>query len=557
MIHAVGTALGEIIRNLRRTVRLTLYENRSRRAGMLLGRWWDLLSPLLQILIYWFVFSVGLGTQEKNGFPYHLWLMCGMMPWLALNSAILGASASIQQAASIIRNVRIPLSIIPMKAVVRAYYEHLWTMAILLIALLLGGVPVTWHYLELAYYLAASWVLLIGAALLTSSLTAVFCDFGELLQPLMRLLFYVSSVAGLAARDAAEPAGLHHRGLPQVPAVWRRLLVIAGAGGVLLAGGAGAAGGGLHAAYAAQKPLHRPAVINRKKSRRKGAMLLADVIVRCRELTKVYDLYGEEKDRLKALLGLRANVKKFPALRGVTQDFHRGEIVGLAGLNGSGKSTLARIIAGITQPDLGLCEVSGTVSMLAANIGMNDQLTGRENIAYKCMLMGMEKREIAQIQQQIIDFADVGVYIDQPLRTYSSGMRSRLGFAISAHMNPEILIVDEALSVGDASFAEKCMARMRHFRAEGKTIFFVTHAPWQMLNFCDRVMWLHQGRVVGYDTAERMIPAYVAFTREWTQLDHLQRTQLAPDYETYRAQVENQQRAVWQQRAKETAQKSP
>ena len=97
MIHAVGTALGEIIRNLRRTVRLTLY----------------LLSPLLQILIYWFVFSVGLGTQEKNGFPYHLWLMCGMMPWLALNSAILGASASIQQAASIIRNVRIPLSIIP------------------------------------------------------------------------------------------------------------------------------------------------------------------------------------------------------------------------------------------------------------------------------------------------------------------------------------------------------------------------------------------------------------------------------------------------------------
>ena len=163
MIHAVGTALGEIIQNLRRTVRLTLYENRSRRAGMLLGRWWDLLSPLLQILIYWFVFSVGLGTQEKNGFPYHLWLMCGMMPWLALNSAILGASASIQQAASIIRNVRIPLSIIPMKAVVRAYYEHLWTMAILLIALLLGGVPVTWHYLELAYYLAASWVLLIGA----------------------------------------------------------------------------------------------------------------------------------------------------------------------------------------------------------------------------------------------------------------------------------------------------------------------------------------------------------------------------------------------------------
>lgn len=281
---------------------------------------------------------------------------------------------------------------------------------------------------------------------------------------------------------------------------------------------------------------------------------MAEVIVRCQELTKVYDLYGEEKDRLKALLGLKANVKRFPALRGVTQDFFRGEIVGLAGLNGSGKSTLARIIAGITHPDGGSCEVRGTVSMLAANVGMNDQLTGRENISYKCMLMGMEKRQIAQIEEKIIDFADIGVYIDQPLRTYSSGMRSRLGFAISAHIEPEILIVDEALSVGDASFAEKCMARMRHFRQEGKTIFFVTHAPWQMLNFCDNVMWLHQGRVVGYDAAARMVPAYVAFTREWTQLPHDKRETLMPDYDTYREQVEAQQRAVWQQRAKEAAQ---
>ena len=218
-------------------------------------------------------------------------------------------------------------------------------------------------------------------------------------------------------------------------------------------------------------------------------------------VSKVYKLYRRNRDRLIESLGLTKKKLSTPhyALKDVSLDIYKGETVGIIGTNGSGKSTLARIIAGITQPDLGLCEVSGTVSMLAANIGMNDQLTGRENIAYKCMLMGMEKREIAQIQQQIIDFADVGVYIDQPLRTYSSGMRSRLGFAISAHMNPEILIVDEALSVGDASFAEKCMARMRHFRADGKTIFFVTHAPWQMLNFCDRVMWLHQGRVVGYD----------------------------------------------------------
>ena len=236
---------------------------------------------------------------------------------------------------------------------------------------------------------------------------------------------------------------------------------------------------------------------------------MADVIVRCRELTKVYDLYGEEKDRLKALLGLRANVKKFPALRGVTQDFHRGEIVGLAGLNGSGKSTLARIIAGITQPDLGLCEVSGTVSMLAANIGMNDQLTGRENIAYKCRLMGMEKREIAQIQQQIIDFADVGVYIDQPLRTYSSGMRSRLGFAISAHMNPEILIVDEILSVGDEAFQRKSRARMMEMMSGGTTVLFVSHDMDQIRELCNRVVWLDKGNVRMIGNADEVCSRYL------------------------------------------------
>lgn len=278
-------------------------------------------------------------------------------------------------------------------------------------------------------------------------------------------------------------------------------------------------------------------------------MRLSDIIVRCEGVQKTYDLYAGETDRLKALLGLPAKVERFQALRDVTQDFHRGEIVGLAGLNGSGKSTLARIIAGITHPDAGICQVSGTVSMLAAGVCMNDQLTGRENIYYKCMLMGMEKRQIAPLEQKIIDFADVGVYIDQPLRTYSSGMRSRLGFAISAHIEPEILIVDEALSVGDASFSEKCLERMRNFRAQGKTIFFVTHAPWQMLHFCDKVMWLHRGHVIGYDEADRMVPAYVEFTREWTQLDHERREQLHPVYETYAAQVTEKQRAVWQKRA--------
>lgn len=278
-----------------------------------------------------------------------------------------------------------------------------------------------------------------------------------------------------------------------------------------------------------------------------------DMIVRCENLTKTYDLYTGEGARIRALLGLPAKGMHFSALDGVTQDFVRGQIVGLAGLNGSGKSTLAKIIAGITHPTGGLCEVRGTVNMLAANVGMNDQLTGRENIHYKCMLMGLTKKQIARVEESIIDFAEVGVYIDQPLRTYSSGMRSRLGFAISVHVDPEILIVDEALSVGDAAFSEKCLARMQEFRDSGKTIFFVTHAPWQMLHFCDRVMWLHRGRVIGFDDADTMVPSYVEFTRDWTRMEQAERDALEPEYAYYREKFQRQQREAWARKAAESA----
>lgn len=278
-----------------------------------------------------------------------------------------------------------------------------------------------------------------------------------------------------------------------------------------------------------------------------------DVIVRCEKLTKTYDLYTGEGARIRALLGLPARGLHYSALDGVTQDFLRGEIVGLAGLNGSGKSTLAKVIAGITHPTSGICDVRGTVNMLAANVGMNDQLTGRENIHYKCMLMGLTKKQISRVEDSIIDFAEVGIYIDQPLRTYSSGMRSRLGFAISVHVDPEILIVDEALSVGDAAFSEKCLSRMQEFRDSGKTIFFVTHAPWQMLHFCDRVMWLHKGRVVGFDAADTMVPSYVEFTRDWTKMAQPERDAMTPEYAVYREKHLRQQREAWARRAAERA----
>ncbi len=193
-MQAMKTVLTEIFAHLPRTIRLALYENRSRRSQMLLGRVWDFLNPLFQILIYWFVFSVGLKTETRNGFPYALWLMCGMMPWMAMNASCVNAANAIQMNAAVLKNVCIPVSIMPMKAIVRAYYEHLWTMGILIITLLLCGVRPTVHWLGLLYCLIASWAFLTGFSLITSSLNAVYRDFYEFLNPIMRLLFYISSV---------------------------------------------------------------------------------------------------------------------------------------------------------------------------------------------------------------------------------------------------------------------------------------------------------------------------------------------------------------------------
>ncbi len=193
-MKGVISVLQEIITHLPRTVRLALYEEKSRHSQMMLGRIWDFLNPLFQILIYWFVFSVGLKAEARGGYPYSIWLMCGMMPWLAMNASCTGAANSIQANANVLRNVAIPVTIMPVKAIAKAYYEHLWTMAILIVTLMCTGTYPAWHWLQLPYYLLASWCFLIGFSLITSSLSAVWRDFYEFLNPIMRLMFYVSSV---------------------------------------------------------------------------------------------------------------------------------------------------------------------------------------------------------------------------------------------------------------------------------------------------------------------------------------------------------------------------
>lgn len=256
-------------------------------------------------------------------------------------------------------------------------------------------------------------------------------------------------------------------------------------------------------------------------------------VVSFSHVSKDYTLYSSFSDKLKGLFLNNSKIKTYRAVDDVNFILRQGEVVGLIGLNGSGKSTIASMITGITQPTEGRIRVKGEVNMLAASSGMRPALTGIDNIRFKCLLMGLSNSEIDEIEKEIIDFADIGIYINQPVKTYSSGMVSRLGFAISVHMDPDILIIDEALSVGDNSFSDKCLDKINEFKNKGKTIVFVSHATNQMETFCDRVIWINRGRVIGDGEPKSIIVPYCGFAREYAAMTNEERAYAQPELEFY------------------------
>ena len=227
-----------------------------------------------------------------------------------------------------------------------------------------------------------------------------------------------------------------------------------------------------------------------------------------KNISKGYKLYSSPKEKLLDLILPNGSGKTFYALKNISFQVEKGDVVGIIGLNGSGKSTLSNIIGGISMPTKGSIKINGEASLIAIGLGLNNFLTGIENIELKSIMMGYKKSEIEVIKQDIIDFADIGEFINQPLRTYSSGMRSRLGFAISVYTNPDILVIDEALSVGDPTFTEKCLNKMNEFKEKGKTIFFVSHSLGQIKKFCNKVLWLEYGRLKEYGEATELLPKY-------------------------------------------------
>mgnify|MGYP003363981927 CR=1 FL=1 len=233
--------------------------------------------------------------------------------------------------------------------------------------------------------------------------------------------------------------------------------------------------------------------------------------IKLEHITKIYKLYGRNRDRLKDSLGLTKKkcYTEHYALRDVSMEIHQGETVGIIGVNGSGKSTILKIITGVLSATSGTMEINGRISaLLELGAGFNMEYTGLENVYLNGTMLGFSEEEINERLQDILDFADIGEFIYQPVKTYSSGMFVRLAFAVAINIDPEILIVDEALSVGDVFFQAKCYHKFEEFKKLGKTILFVSHDLTSIAKYCDRVILLNKGVKLAEGTPKDMVNMY-------------------------------------------------
>lgn len=241
---------------------------------------------------------------------------------------------------------------------------------------------------------------------------------------------------------------------------------------------------------------------------------MSEVAIKVENLSKVYKLYNDPIDRLKeALHPFRKKYHHdFYALKDVSFEVKRGETIGIIGKNGSGKSTLLKILTEVLTPNSGNVFLHGKVSsLLELGVGFNPELTGLENVYFNGAVLGFSKEEIDKKLDSILEFADIGEFVGQLVKTYSSGMAMRLAFAVAISVDPDILIVDEALAVGDIRFQQKCFRKFREFQENGKTIIFVTHDVGAVVNYCDRAIWLLDGGMYKTGAPEEVTREYVSY----------------------------------------------
>jgi lipopolysaccharide transport system ATP-binding protein len=240
-----------------------------------------------------------------------------------------------------------------------------------------------------------------------------------------------------------------------------------------------------------------------------------EIAVRAVEVSKHYDVYRRPADRVIELFTRRRRHDVFPALERVSFDVEKGETIGIIGQNGAGKSTLLKLLCGVTRASSGTLETHGTIaSILELGTGFHPEFTGRDNAALNAAILGLSASEVRERLPSILEFSELGSFLDRPVKTYSSGMYMRLAFSVAVNVNPDILVIDEALAVGDGHFQKKCIEKIREFQQEGKTILFCSHSLYYISSICRRALWLDQGRAIHYGPSVDVVHEYETFLRE-------------------------------------------
>lgn len=252
------------------------------------------------------------------------------------------------------------------------------------------------------------------------------------------------------------------------------------------------------------------------KKHERGLPMSSDFAIKVENLSKCYHIYDQPRDRLLQMLtrGRKQYYREFWALKDVSFEVKKGETVGIVGRNGSGKSTLLQMICGTLNPTSGTIQTNGRIAaLLELGSGFNPEFTGRENVYLNASVLGLSNKEIDERFDKIVEFADIGEFIEQPIKTYSSGMVVRLAFAVIAHVDADILVIDEALAVGDALFTQKCMRYLRNFMRNG-TVLFVSHDSASVLNLCENAIWLNKGSINEMGVAKEVVESYAQFIHQ-------------------------------------------
>jgi lipopolysaccharide transport system ATP-binding protein len=240
-----------------------------------------------------------------------------------------------------------------------------------------------------------------------------------------------------------------------------------------------------------------------------------DIAVRAVNVSKHYDVYRRPIDRVIEFFTRRSRHDVFPALEGVSFEVEKGETIGIVGQNGAGKSTLLKLLCGVTRSSFGTLETHGTIaSILELGTGFHPEFSGRDNAALNAAILGLSASEVRERLPAILEFSELGSFLDRPVKTYSSGMYMRLAFSVAVNVDPDILVIDEALAVGDGHFQKKCIEKIREFQQEGKTILFCSHSLYYISSICSRALWLDQGRAMRYGPSLDVVHEYETFLRE-------------------------------------------